>query len=122
MRRMSRTTPLARFISITLALAATLALVACGSSSADPCVTGKGFCTNVDAGIDVDDQDVTLPELPDAETEAAPPCKNLQCQQVTCQSGDTTVTLQRLRLRAECGARRNHERAGVHGLPSSRLG
>ncbi len=81
-----------RFIAIAVALAAALTLIGCGSSSSNPCETGKGFCTNPDSGVDAEDPDTSIIDFPDAAAETAPPCQNLQCQQVTCQSGDTTVT------------------------------
>ncbi len=84
--------PLRRFVAIALAVSAALALTACGTASNNPCETGKGFCVGNDAGPDVEDFDAPGLDLPDAEVEAAPACKNLQCQQVTCTSGETTVT------------------------------
>jgi len=81
-----------RITSFFAAFAAS-ALLACGSSGTGPCTTG-GFCTGADAG-DLDsslDPDTDPFGNQDGSVETQPPCVNLQCQQVTCQSGDTTIT------------------------------
>ena len=66
----------------------TVALVGCGGTNP------SGF--NDDSGTGTDGttptDDSGFPDFPDASVEAAPPCVGLKCQQVTCQSGKTTVT------------------------------
>ncbi len=63
-------------------------LMACGGGGT------SGF--NSDSGGGGDDaatqDEEPVIDLPDASAETAPPCVGLKCQQVTCQSGKTTVT------------------------------
>jgi len=72
----------------TLALGA-VAFVGCGTTGPSGFDQDSGTPLD-DSGLPVDDS--ALPEFPDASVEAAPPCVGLKCQQVTCQSGKTTVT------------------------------
>jgi hypothetical protein len=62
-------------------------LMACGGGNT------SGFNSDSGGGNDaaVQDEEPVI-ELPDASEETAPPCVGLKCQQVTCQSGKTTVS------------------------------
>ena len=66
-------------------------LGACVIVTALGCGTNNNnvFNNNGDGSVDPDGNPF---ELPDAGGEASGPCQNLQCQQVTCTTGNTTVT------------------------------
>ena len=67
-----------------------------GSAAILGCGSGGGSGFKNDGGTDPDgtviNDDGGFPEFPDAEVEAAPPCVGLKCQQVTCQSGKTSIS------------------------------
>ena len=87
-----------RIASFASALAVSALLLACGSSGTDPCKAGSGgfgVCATPDGGVDLDsslDPDSDPFGGQDGSVETQPSCVNLQCQQVTCQSGETTVS------------------------------
>jgi hypothetical protein len=69
------------------AIALTSLLVGCGGGGT------SGFNSDSGGGNDAATQDdEPFIDFPDATAETAPPCVGLKCQQVTCQSGKTTVT------------------------------
>lgn len=79
-----------RTLSFVASLAVSAFLVACGSSGPSGFNNGGGDgSVDNDAGYDPDGDPFATQ---DANAETRPPCQNLQCQQVTCQSGKTTVS------------------------------
>ena len=76
------------FISAAASVAvAAVLLVGCGSSG--PSKFGPGDGGENDAGFDPDSD--PFQDL-DSSTDGGPPCVGLQCQQVTCTTGKTTVS------------------------------
>ena len=78
-----------RTLPFVASLAVSAFLLACGSSS--PSNFNGGGDGSVDDGGVVDPDADPFGSL-DGSADTRPACENLQCQQVTCQSGSTTVS------------------------------
>ena len=78
-----------RVLPFLAALALSAPLLACGSSSPSGFTQGGDGSVGDDGGVDPDADPFGTQ---DGDIDARPQCENLQCQQVTCQSGKTTVS------------------------------